>query len=178
MSARLNFALITLSLVVSTVLVLVQHTAAEEGNTVTTSASFPFSGDFFDTDTQETVDISGTVHIVTRVTTVESETSRLWGEGKNDTLRLEATIRNAFGTGRTSGRRYKATGSSHIKVTFPPGEFPSHPTLPAIGFPVFPLQPNCDKCRGQDPLFLTLNLVFAGNGTLLVGPSAINVGGD
>lgn len=161
---RICATLAALALVVSTVPV---SPTAHAGDLITSTASLPFSGAFFDSVTGETVDISGYLHIVTQ-TAIPSTA---------DTLTLFSNLpADVDAIGRTSGLRYILNGAHHSQcASSPPAPPPTSgpPLLRQVIFPPVPLIP-----ANVDILFMRVQLSFASDGTLLADGSRVFLCGD
>jgi hypothetical protein len=137
---------------------------------IASSVDLPLSGFFYDSVTQENVNFSSTLHVMTQV--------------KNGGLtRIEANVADSSGAGQTSGGLYKITGADRvipgnpiipgnpvIPMTFTLSNIPGNPIIP--GNPVIPPNPV--------DLPLLLNLQFDSSGNLLPGGtdggSSVSVG--
>ncbi len=137
------------------------------GDVVTSTAWLPFAGSFFDSVTGEWVDISASLHIVTQTTI--SPTA--------DTLTLHAALpADIDATGRTTGQRYIANGTTILHLELPPSPaWPIDPTGGILNFVIFPVP---HRSTPGDPMFVLLTLRFTSDGTLLVGSSSVRLCGD
>ncbi len=141
---------------------------------VVTSADLPLGGSFFDTVTQESVSLSGTLHVITQVAFINNV---------GTLKRVEANVADSSGAGQTSGSVYKLTGADRLAPTdpciptyttgnllFTLTNIPGNPVIP--GNPIHPPDP-CD-------IPLVLKLAFDEGGNLLPngleGGSSVSIG--
>jgi hypothetical protein len=97
----------------------------------------PFTAQFFDSSTNETVSLGGT--IVVKIKVGGNETTGL-------TYALHAAVHQTTGTGATTGGAYKLTGHDSATVQISPGP----PTGPVLFHPTYTLHPP-SPCRAHHP---------------------------
>lgn len=107
--------------------------------TSTDSRQVAFAGAVYLTEPNETVDITGAVHLSTRLSGSESSG---W------TLEWQANLDSTTGTGRTSGSRYVGSGADTGTVFLPPGP----PVRSASLYPVFRLLPPGPPTHPPSPI--------------------------
>jgi hypothetical protein len=148
--------------------VLLAPSFAHPAHAVTSTATIPFSGSYFDAVTLQTVNLTGALHVVTQVTF--SSTATL--------LNIYADLPTGFGNAtQVSGCKRVLFGATKVQQLFPPDPirvataaldflYPTDPILPTD--PIFPTDPVkllCPLSRGG-PVYLKLNLRFNLDGTL------------
>jgi hypothetical protein len=175
---------LTIAFVLSAVLLVLplgRVTLANNDTVVTSTAKLPFAGSLFDSVTGESVHISGDLHVVTEIIFSSSAT----------TLDLHGVLpADVDATGVTTGCTYIALGAFSSLLTSPPlpsTAFRSKQSeakanlkaaytaekafiTPTTSPQPFSPSPVCQSISHlPDSLFLQLNLLFAADGTLLVG---------
>lgn len=130
--------------------------AATSGSSGTRAFSrqVSFAGTAFATGTNENVDVTGDLHLVTRLTSEESG----W------TLNWDVNLDSAAGTGGTTGDRYIMSGAAAGAVVgLPPG-----PPVRAASFEVgFTLLPPGPPTHPPSPIRLLVTISFDATGQLI-----------
>lgn len=136
---------------------LLSVTGVGAGNAATApstdSRQVAFAGAAYLAEADETVDISGNLHLATRLTGSDQAG---W------TLSWQTNLDNTTGTGQTTGTRYVGSGADTGTVTLPPGP----PTRSALVQPTFTLLPPGPPTHPPSPIRLGAHLTYDEGGHL------------
>lgn len=117
----------------------------------TESRQATFAGSAYLADPNETVDLVGNLHLVTRLTGTEQTG---W------TLYWSTNLDHTTGTGQTTGTHYVGSGADTGTVTFPPGPPVRSASLQAT----FTLLPPGPPTHPPSPIRLAVHLSYDGTG--------------
>ncbi len=119
----------------------------------TDSRQIAFAGSAYLPEANETVDLAGSLHLVTRLTGSEQTG---W------TLYWRANLDNTTGTGQTTGTGYVGSGADKGTVTLPPGPPVRSSPLQAT----FTLLPPGPPTHPPSPIRLAVHLTYNETGQL------------
>lgn len=125
------------------------------GGAPSVSRQVSFAGTAFATAANENVDVTGRLHVVTRLTGSEA---RGW------TLDWNANVDHATGTGATTGDRYILRGAATGTVMYPPGPLVRAASLE----PSFTLMPPGPPVHPPSPIRLLVDVSFVAAGGQLI----------